>query len=116
MSSKGVKRGSPGADSEKNPLGDVDLSDQEAIKLQAIQKDIARVELALGTSQSILPLFNHPATPAPPPPSLPSFLVCLSCMEMELKAYFYLGRAASVLQSAARRKRCCPCTRSGARS
>ena len=49
MSSKGVKRASPGADVEKNPLGDVEVSDEEALKLQAIQKDIARVELALGT-------------------------------------------------------------------
>ena len=50
MSNKGVKRASPGADVEKNPLGDVDLSDDDALKLQAIQKDVARVELALGTS------------------------------------------------------------------
>ncbi|RDX56197.1 hypothetical protein K466DRAFT_580872 [Polyporus arcularius HHB13444] len=47
MSSKGVKRASPGADVEKNPLGDVEVTDEEALKLQAIQKDIARVELAL---------------------------------------------------------------------
>ncbi|KAI0757286.1 hypothetical protein C8Q80DRAFT_1245737 [Daedaleopsis nitida] len=59
-SSKGVKRGSPGADSEKNPLGDVDLSDQEAIKLQAIQKDIARVELALErrAQEKMLPVYE----------------------------------------------------------
>ena len=48
MSSKGVKRASPGADVEKNPLGNVELSDEDAIKLQGIQKDVARVELALG--------------------------------------------------------------------
>ena len=48
MSSKGVKRASPGADVEKNPLGEVELSDEDAVKLQGIQKDIARVELALG--------------------------------------------------------------------
>ena len=48
MSNKGVKRASPGADVEKNPLGNVELSDEDAIKLQGIQKDVARVELALG--------------------------------------------------------------------
>ncbi|OJT04763.1 Nucleosome assembly protein 1-like 4 [Trametes pubescens] len=47
MSSKGVKRASPGAEAEKNPLGDVELTDEDAVKLQAIQKDVARVELAL---------------------------------------------------------------------
>ncbi|KAI0651556.1 hypothetical protein C8Q79DRAFT_933983 [Trametes meyenii] len=47
MSNKGVKRASPGAESEKNPLGDVELTDEDAVKLQAIQKDVARVELAL---------------------------------------------------------------------
>jgi len=47
MSSKGVKRSSPGADIEKNPLGDVELSDEDAEKLQNIQKDIARAELVL---------------------------------------------------------------------
>ncbi|KAH9911431.1 uncharacterized protein BXZ73DRAFT_93386 [Epithele typhae] len=46
MSSIGVKRGS-GSDVEKNPLGDVELSDEDAVKLQTVQKDIARVELAL---------------------------------------------------------------------
>ena len=50
MSSKGVKRASPGADIEKNPLGDVELSDEDALKLQSVQKDVARVELALGAS------------------------------------------------------------------
>ena len=48
MSSKGVKRASPGAETEKNPFGDVELTDEDAVKLQGIQKDIARVELALG--------------------------------------------------------------------
>ncbi|PIL29656.1 hypothetical protein GSI_08293 [Ganoderma sinense ZZ0214-1] len=47
MSSKGVKRASPGAETEKNPFGDVELTDEDAVKLQGIQKDIARVELAL---------------------------------------------------------------------
>ena len=53
MSNKGVKRASPGADIEKNPLGDVELTDEDAVKLQAIQKDIARVELALGACLSL---------------------------------------------------------------
>ena len=57
MSNKGVKRASPGADIEKNPLGDVELSDEDAIKLQSVQKDVARVELALGTCSS------HPHMP-----------------------------------------------------
>ena len=77
MSNKGVKRASPGADVEKNPLGDVELSDEDAVKLQGIQKDIARVELALGTfdflplprpsfPNHLLPLtpFCHPCAPA----------------------------------------------------
>lgn len=50
MSNKGVKRGSPGADVEKNPLGSVELSDEDAQKLQDIQKAVARVELATGGS------------------------------------------------------------------
>jgi template-activating factor I len=44
----GKKRTSPGADVEKNPLQDVELGDEDAVKLQAIQKEIARVELVLG--------------------------------------------------------------------
>jgi template-activating factor I len=47
---KGTKRASPGAEAEKNPLTDVELSDEDAKKLQAIQRDIARVELVLGSS------------------------------------------------------------------
>ena len=45
----GTKRGSPGADVEKSFMN-VDLSDEDAQKLQAIQKDIARIELLLGKS------------------------------------------------------------------
>lgn len=45
---KGTKRASPGADDEKNPLQSVELSDEDAKKLQAIQRDIARAELVLG--------------------------------------------------------------------
>ena len=48
MSSKGIKRASPGAEEEKNPLGDVELSDEDAAKLQVVQRDTARTELALG--------------------------------------------------------------------
>lgn len=48
MSGKGIKRASPGAEEEKNPLGDVELSDEDAQKLQVIQKDLARAELVLG--------------------------------------------------------------------
>ncbi|KAF8078308.1 hypothetical protein FPV67DRAFT_1571097 [Lyophyllum atratum] len=44
---KGTKRASPGAEDEKNPLTDIELSDEDAKKLQAIQRDIARVELVL---------------------------------------------------------------------
>ena len=44
----GVKR-AVGTDEEKNPLGDVELSDEDAQKLQVLTKDIARAELALGT-------------------------------------------------------------------
>ncbi|KAF7978914.1 hypothetical protein HWV62_44441 [Athelia sp. TMB] len=40
------KRASPGAETEK-PLMNVELSDEDALKLQAVQKDIARVELLL---------------------------------------------------------------------
>lgn len=50
MSGKGVKRASPGADEEKNPLGDVELSDEDAKKLGDIQRSLQRVEIALGES------------------------------------------------------------------
>ncbi|EIN13651.1 hypothetical protein PUNSTDRAFT_94862 [Punctularia strigosozonata HHB-11173 SS5] len=42
----GVKR-EAGAEVEKNPLADVELSDEDAAKLQEVQKDIARAELIL---------------------------------------------------------------------
>ena len=48
MSGKGVKRASPGAEERKNPLGDVELSDEAAKKLGEVQKSIARAELILG--------------------------------------------------------------------
>ncbi|KAH9947941.1 hypothetical protein B0H21DRAFT_736215 [Amylocystis lapponica] len=47
MSTKGIKRASPGAVSEKNPLSDVELTDEDAQKLQVVQRDIARMELVL---------------------------------------------------------------------
>ncbi|KAG1867828.1 hypothetical protein DFJ58DRAFT_714312 [Suillus subalutaceus] len=43
----GKKRASPGADVEKNPLANVELNDEDAQKLQNIQKDIQRVELVI---------------------------------------------------------------------
>lgn len=49
MSTKGIKRATPGAETEKkDPFGDVEISDQDAQKLQDVQKVIARAELALG--------------------------------------------------------------------
>jgi hypothetical protein len=46
----GKKRASPGADTEKNPLESVELSDEDAHKLQDVQKQIERAELLLGGS------------------------------------------------------------------
>jgi template-activating factor I len=49
MSTKaGKKRASPGADVEKNPLQGVELSEGDAHKLEAIQREQVRVELAIG--------------------------------------------------------------------
>ncbi|KAI0343987.1 hypothetical protein BDW22DRAFT_1327620 [Trametopsis cervina] len=47
MSGKGVKRASPGADEEKNPLGEVELSNEDALRLSDIQKVMQRAEIAL---------------------------------------------------------------------
>ncbi|KAF9270542.1 hypothetical protein L218DRAFT_42210 [Marasmius fiardii PR-910] len=44
---KGTKRASPGANEEKNILGSVELSDEDAQKLDVVQKDIQRAELIL---------------------------------------------------------------------
>ena len=44
----GKKRASPGTDTEKNPLESVELNDQDAQKLQDVQKQIERAELLLG--------------------------------------------------------------------
>jgi template-activating factor I len=51
----GKKRASPGADVEKNPLANVELNNEDAQKLQDIQKDIQRVELVIGELLSIWP-------------------------------------------------------------
>ena len=48
MSGKGVKRASPGAKEEKHPLGDVDITDEDANKLQELQRAYHRVELGVG--------------------------------------------------------------------
>ncbi|KAJ7456603.1 hypothetical protein FB451DRAFT_1098750 [Mycena latifolia] len=47
MAKGGVKRASPGADEEKNPLANVDLSEEDAKNLQKAQRDLGRVELAM---------------------------------------------------------------------
>jgi len=43
----GKKRASPGADVEKNPLQGVELGEEDANKLQGIQREIARAELII---------------------------------------------------------------------
>ncbi|KAG6910562.1 hypothetical protein DXG01_009512 [Tephrocybe rancida] len=57
---KGTKRASPGADDEKNPLTEVELSDEDARKLQSVQRDIARVELVLerAAQKALVPAFE----------------------------------------------------------
>jgi len=47
---KGTKRSSPGADEEKNPLSNVELTNEDAKKLTQIQRDLAHAELILGES------------------------------------------------------------------
>ncbi|KAF9481725.1 hypothetical protein BDN70DRAFT_876050 [Pholiota conissans] len=44
---KGTKRSSPGAEDEKSPLAEVELSDEDAKRLTEIQRDLARAELVL---------------------------------------------------------------------
>jgi hypothetical protein len=44
----GTKRASPGAEDEKSPLQNAELSDEDAKKLEEIQRDLARAELVLG--------------------------------------------------------------------
>ncbi|KAJ7293202.1 hypothetical protein C8J57DRAFT_1268395 [Mycena rebaudengoi] len=59
MSKAGIKRGSSGE--EKNPLADVNLSDEDAAKLTNAQRDIGRVELAMDrlTQAKLLPAFER---------------------------------------------------------
>jgi hypothetical protein len=45
---QGTKRASPGAEEEKDPLQGVELSDEDATKLNDVAKDIERTELILG--------------------------------------------------------------------
>ncbi|KAI0080006.1 hypothetical protein K474DRAFT_1658243 [Panus rudis PR-1116 ss-1] len=61
MSAKGVKRASPGAEDEKNPLGEVELSTEDAAKLETVQKAIARTDLLLEriTQQKMLPVYEQ---------------------------------------------------------
>jgi hypothetical protein len=47
----GKKRASPGADTEKNPLGDPELNDVLSEKLEKISDESSRVDIALGTRQ-----------------------------------------------------------------
>jgi len=43
----GKKRASPGADTEKNPLGDIELSDVLSERLEKISEESSRVDIAL---------------------------------------------------------------------
>ncbi|KAG7099545.1 hypothetical protein E1B28_001379 [Marasmius oreades] len=44
---KGTKRASPGADEEKNLFGSVELSDEDAKRLDVVQKELQRAELVV---------------------------------------------------------------------
>ncbi len=59
----GKKRGSPGADEEKNPF-DVEIGPEIMDKLNAVKADISRVELALGeqTAQAALSCTHFPVS------------------------------------------------------
>lgn len=57
MAKGGVKRASPGADEEKNPLSNVDLSEEDAKNLANAQRDLGRVELAMGSYSIPCPTF-----------------------------------------------------------
>lgn len=48
MPKGGTKRASPGAEAEKNPLQDVELTPEDAKKLDELSDAQARVELAIG--------------------------------------------------------------------
>ncbi|KDQ54794.1 hypothetical protein JAAARDRAFT_37898 [Jaapia argillacea MUCL 33604] len=64
MSKQGKKRASPGADFEKNPLGDVELSDEDARQLEVVSKDISRAELILerNAQKHLLPVYEKRRT------------------------------------------------------
>lgn len=86
MSGKGVKRASPGAEEEKNPLGDVDITDEDAVKLQDLQRYYHRVELAVGAFPAVL----------------------FDCRECRVLIGVCVG------QRKARPKKCSPCMSNGA--
>jgi template-activating factor I len=48
MAPQGTKRASPGAEEEKSPLDNVELTEESANLLSDIQKDIQRTEIILG--------------------------------------------------------------------
>ncbi|KAK7058334.1 hypothetical protein VNI00_001965 [Paramarasmius palmivorus] len=58
---KGTKRASPGADDEKNPLQMVELSDEDAEKLDQVRKDIQRAELILerDAQKKLVPVYER---------------------------------------------------------
>jgi len=60
MAPSGTKRGSPGDETEKKPFPDVELSDENAQRLQQIQKDTARAELALerAAQKKLIPVYE----------------------------------------------------------
>lgn len=45
----GTKRASPGAEAEKNPLADIEITDEIAQKLGDVSRDIERAEFIQGT-------------------------------------------------------------------
>ncbi|KAJ8084355.1 hypothetical protein AAF712_001145 [Marasmius tenuissimus] len=57
---KGTKRASPGADDEKSPLASVELSDEDAKKLDDVRKDIQRAELILEreAQKKLIPVYE----------------------------------------------------------
>ena len=55
----GTKRASPGAEDEKS-LQNAELSDEDAKKLEGIQRDLARAELVLGEATMKLQGENGP--------------------------------------------------------
>ncbi|KAI6153397.1 hypothetical protein BKA82DRAFT_4089456 [Pisolithus tinctorius] len=57
----GKKRASPGANQEINPLEGVELSDEDAKKLQDVQKQIERVDVLIErhSQQQLLPVYER---------------------------------------------------------